>query len=131
MAAKVGPSAPPRKSGSPWRSRSPSPWSPRICLLGGQAVVIPVSWALPSTHAVWLCPTAPQLPPYSGATVNGSAVGSGTLAGLLMFARPPGMQLNSGLRILTSLASTVLLVPSVKLAIFRQVLGENTPRLTG
>src|SRR3954453_18754115 len=105
MAAKVGP---PRKSGTPCRSRSPSPFCPRICLFGGQAVVIPVSWAFPSTHAVCPCPTAPQEPPYSGATVYGSAVESGTLLGSLMLASPVPTQLYSGFRILTSLARTVL-----------------------
>src|SRR5271169_4981850 len=73
-------------------------------LLGGKAVVMPVSWELPSTHAVCPWPGGTVLHAatvvYSDATVRGSTLGDGSGAvGELRFASenwPPTWQ--NGLR---------------------------------
>src|SRR5580704_16498777 len=92
MAANVGP---PSSSLMPLRSMS-TPVGPGVNLFGGQAVVKPVAWQLPSDHSVWPKRYSRQPPLYSGAIVSGSAVGGGTLFGLLIRLKPTLSQIKTG-----------------------------------
>ena len=54
-----------------------------ILRLGVQAVVKPDWWTCPSTHSVWPEVLREQPAAYSGATVSGSAVVEGMMAGVV------------------------------------------------
>src|SRR5262245_3620988 len=85
----------------------------RASLLGGKAVVIPVSWGLPSTQAVWPWPGGKALQAatvvYSEATARGSASGegSGAVGELRLGSENCRPTWQKGLRALTSVASRV------------------------
>src|SRR5262249_46278571 len=99
-----------------------------MALLGGHAVVMAVSWELPSAQNV--CPRPGVQVAYAGAAVAGSALGGGMVVGVM----PGGMGLKgpqSGLYTLTSVAKSVPLVPSVNSAIRRLLFTTKAFRASG